>query len=224
MSENVFIATDAMIPGLPGSMPAGMQAPQQGFAGPEPQRGGGIPRFYLKPVQIDGTWTNIEMVQLLTPGDNKASPVHKVTDGLRHMYSREYEAWRKGLEIAPEGWPLEMWSVLSPAQVHALKSINIFTVEQLGQISDSNLRVIPMGKTLRNQAQAALSAKEKSDSVEAERRKNELLNNSLQMAEERMAAMQAQIDALVEKKAEGDAEDAPKRRGPGRPPKVQEPE
>ncbi len=213
MPENVYMATDAMIPGLPNSGPV----PQPQVNAPRPQAYG-IPRFRLVPIHTaaDG-WKNVEFVDILTPGDNKSMPSHKVNDRIRQMYPVEYDRWRKGLEMAPEGWPLEMWPVLSPAQVYALKAINIFTVEQLTQIADSSLAVIPMGKTLRNQAQAALKAKKESDSVESERRKNELLKDTVAMMEERLAAMQAQLDAKAAPVAEVPAEQP--KRGPGRPPK-----
>lgn len=214
---DVYTAPEAMIPGLPGNnVIAGAQVNPQ-FQAPQQQRASGTPRFRLVPVlTAKEGWKNVEYVDILTAGDNKASPSHKVTDRIREMYPVEYARWRAGLEMAPEGWPLEMWPVLSPAQVHHLKSINIFTVEQLTQVADSNLAVIPMGKTLRNQAIAALKAKKESDSIESERRKNELLQDGMRQMEERLAAMQAQLDAANVAKA---VEPEQPRRGPGRPPK-----
>lgn len=159
--------------------------------------GDGVPRFCLVPKYIGGTWVNVEYVDILTPGDPKAMPRHKVTDGIRQAYAEAYGKWRKGLEAAPAGWAIEHWPVLNPAQVLNLKALNIFTVEQLAQMADGNLHHIAMGKTLKNQAIAALAAKEKSDAVETTRRENESLKGSMKFMEDQMAAMQAQIAALT---------------------------
>lgn len=194
----------AMMPALPGSIAAPPSAPQ--LAVPP---GEGVPRFILVPKYIGGTWVNVEYVDILTPGDPKASPRHKVTDGIRQAYAKAYADWRNGLEAAPVGWAIEHWPVLNPAQVLNLKALNIFTVEQLAQMADGNLHHIPMGKTLKNQAIAAITAKEKSDAVEVTRRENESLKGSVKFMEDQMAAMQAQIAALTAANGGGQAVVAP---------------
>lgn len=217
MPQNVFMADQAMIPPLPGDAPLPvMPNPSQNQRLASPF---GVPRFELVPKLIAGTWQNVEYVSIITPGDPKAMPRHKVTDAIRRMYPAEYKAFRDGMEMAPKGWPLEMWPVLNPAQVHHLKSLNIFTVEHIAQLADAHLHRIPMGRTLKNQAQAALRAKEESDGVESQRQQNELLKGSLAQMEDALAAMRAEMETLKAKATEPE----PEKRRPGRPAKVAEP-
>ena len=217
--SHTFMADQSMIPPLPMEPDPAIPAQPSNFTQGAPRPTSGVPKFKLVPMRIGGTFANVEYVDILTPGDPKATPCHKVTDIIRQMYPREYDAFRRGLEMAPDGWPLEMWPVLNPAQVYLLKSLNIFTVEQLSQVADSNLHRVPMGRTLRNQAQAALKAKTESDGVEAMRRKDEMNRDAIASLEASNAELMRQL-ADLSAKVNGPAETAaPAKRGPGRPPK-----
>lgn len=196
----------------------------------------GIPKFYLKPVRLaDGTYVNVEMVEILTPGDPKATPVHKVTDGIRQRYVQWYQLWKNNQTMAPTGTPLEMWPRMTPALVHQLKAANIFTVEQLGACADSNLMHIPFGKTLRNEAQTWLAAKKDSDAIGKAAAEAQAVRDGMKMLEEKHEAeskslrednadLRSKLDALLTRLAgpegahvTGATPEA--RRGPGRPPK-----
>lgn len=170
------------------------EGPSQQFGGPgRPMNG--IPRFELEAKRRpDGTYENVEYVTILTSGDPKAAPRHKVTDAIREKYKPWYEHWRAGLETSPTGTPLEMWPILKPAQVHELKAINIFTVEQLAEIADNNLHRIPMGRTLKNQAAAWLQTKKEADGVEAARRENQTLKDGMSVLEEQVKALSAKLE------------------------------
>ena len=236
MSQDFYTASPDMIPPLPADAPIAMPAMAQNFQQGAPRPSDGVPKFFIKAVRYaDGSFHNVEYVDIITPGDPKSLPRHKVTDAIRQLYPHQYEAFRRGLEMAPDGWPLEMWSVLNPAQVYHLKSLNIFTVEQLAQIADANLHQIPMGRTLKNQAQAALKAKQETDSVEAMRQKDELNQQAISSLEasnaqlmQQLAALSAKFDAQTAPSEprpggttlDGDTVPAPAKRGPGRPPKI----
>lgn len=234
MSQDFYTASPDMIPPLPADAPIAMPAMPQNFQQGAPRPSDGVPKFFIKAVRYaDGSYHNVEYVDIITPGDPKSLPRHKVTDAIRQLYPHQYEAFRRGLEMAPEGWPLEMWSVLNPAQVYHLKSLNIFTVEQLAQIADANLHQIPMGRTLKNQAIVALKAKGETDSVEAMRRKDELNKQAISSLEEsnallmkQLAELSAKVEAQTTPRDEpprptttldGDTVPAPAKRGPGRP-------
>lgn len=192
MSEHVHMADASMIPPLPGS-PA-MPPPQPQFGVPAPDIANGIPIFEMVAKRYaDGTYVNVEFVSILTPGDAKAIARHKVTDRIRQIYKQRYEAFRNGLKMAPNGTPLEMWPVTTPAQVQALKAVNIFTVEELVQVADANLYQIPFGRTLRNQAEAWLKAKKDSDAVEGQRRETDTLRDGMRMLEEQIAVLNAKL-------------------------------
>lgn len=217
LSDEVNMVDPSTIPPLPQvPTPLPTAAPQQQFGqgGMVPQHG--IPQFEVVAVRrADGSYANVEYVNILTPGDPKSVPRHKVTDVHRQMYRQWYDAWRRGLEMAPEGTPLEMWSVITPAIMHTLKAINIFTVEQLANIPDSNIHRVPMGHDMKNKARVWLKNKGEDDAIENSRREKEALENSLRMQDDKIAALTKQLEGLMADKA-SDTEAV--KRGPGRPP------
>ena len=181
----------------------------------------GIPHFETVTKRRKDGYEAVEYVTILTPGDPKASPRHKVTDEIRRKYPEHYAAFRRGMEMAPVGTPLEMWGGVQPAMVSQLKALNIFTIEQLVGVPDSALHQIPMGKTLVNQAKSYLEAKKEVDMVDGQRRETDALREGQRMMEEQIAALQKQNEALMAKLTESVEDDPPKPRR-GRPPKVAE--
>lgn len=241
MSDFAYALQGDRLPALPDdvampNLPPPPMMPSQQFG----QNGGGrpasgIPKFFVKAVKNrNGTYTNVEMAEIITPGDPKAMPVRKVTDGLRAKYRDYYEHWKRTQTMAPVGTPLEMWPEMTPAMVHQLKAANIFTVEQLAAIADANLGSIPFGKTIRNKAQAWLAVKEKSDAVGAAAAQTQAMQDAMRMMEERNAqekaemkaenaGLKAQLDAILarlgapETPVEPPAAPETPKRGPGRP-------
>ena len=61
----------------------------------------------MKRVNKDGTtaYEAVEYVTILTPGDPKSAPRHKVNDHIRRKYAAHYQHWRAGLEMSPSGTP-----------------------------------------------------------------------------------------------------------------------
>lgn len=227
---------DVAMPNLP---PPPMNPQQQfGMNGGGGRPVFGIPKFYINPVRKpNGEYENVEMVEIITPGDPKATPVRKVTPGLIAKYRDYYEHWKRTQTMAPVGTPLEMWPEMTPAMVHQLKASNIFTVEQLAAIADANLGNIPFGKTIRNKAQAWLEVKEKSDAVGAAAAQTQAMQDAMRMMEDRNAqekaemkaenaGLKAQLDAILARLGTPETPvaapvvpDAAKR-GPGRPAKA----
>lgn len=225
---------DAPNIGLPPSpMAPGMQFGMNGGARPA----SGIPNFYIQAVRkADRTYANVEMVRIITPGDPKAEPVRKVTDGIRAKYRDYYEHWKRTQQMAPIGAPLEMWPMMTPAMVAQLKAANIFTVEQLAEVNDGNLHHIPFGKTIREQAREWLKAKEKSDAIEQATAQTQAMQDGMRMMEERFEAkeaamrsenadLKAKLDAILTRLSAPEPAVTPPaaeaRRGPGRPPKAE---
>lgn len=232
-SPAVGLPPPALVPGQQFGMNAAAMAPPFG-----------IPKFFVKTIRKPGgEYETVEMVEIITPGDSKATPVQKVTDGIRAKYRDYYEHWKRTQTMAPVGSPLEMWPMMTPAMVHQLKAANIFTVEQLANIADANLMHIPFGKTLRNQAQAWLAAKQDSDAIERATAQTQAMQDAMRLMEEKSereraemraenADLRAKLDAVLgqltapnaarpaAEPAERTDEAPAPRRGPGRPPKA----
>lgn len=201
------------IPPLPDNPDAGLPPPQPMNM---PQRGGnapanGIPKFELVPVRLkNGAYVNREYVTILTPGDPKAMPRHKVDNLIRQKYRSYYDLWRQGLEASPIGTPLEMYPMLNPALIMGLKAANIFTVEQLANMADNLDHQIPMAQTLKQNARKWLALKKDADTLSRQDQENAALKAQMKMMSDQLASQNAVLESL--KAAEEDRK-TPKKRG-----------
>lgn len=121
------------------------------------------PRFFMDTVQDllaserEGRpiFRDEERVEILMSGNTFSKPVFRVTQEHRDRWPTEYAGFLKGIEISPEGTPLEEWPRLRRSQVLELKALNFVTVEQVAEMSDHAIQRIPMyGRQLRELAKA----------------------------------------------------------------------
>ncbi len=134
------------------------------WAGSEASRDGTRPRFYMEAVQDplatarEGRpiFRDEERVEIFMAGNQYNVPVRRVTDEDRDHWPREYEAFRKGIEIAPEGTPLEEWPILQRAMVMELKAMGLRVVEDIASLSDQGTQRAMGLMGLRAKAQAFL--------------------------------------------------------------------
>lgn len=112
-------------------------------------------RFYIKSIQdnfqtekqgrpifIDETWIEIKV-----PGNNLSKierPKYR-EDEFRFPRHWAYFQQTHGKDGVSIGTPLSQWSLLRPAQVEELKGLQFYTVEQVAQASDEQLRIMGMG-------------------------------------------------------------------------------
>lgn len=186
-----------LLPELPEGKAENFPPKASPIGAPPPPPVNGVPRFEVVSTRMaDGAYKNVEYVDIMIPGNSRSMPRHKVTDRIRDMYRPWYEQWRKGLEMSPVGSPLEMWPVMTPAQVHTLKALNIFTVEQLVEVADANLHQIPMGRTLQNQAKAWLASKKDADAVENYRRKEQAMTDAMRQMEDQITALSKKLESV----------------------------
>jgi len=176
-----------------------------------------IPRFYVK-TAIDERasrkegkqiFIDVEMVEIITPGDKLNVPHVPVTEYYMQRYSRQYDAFKKGMENVPDGFRLEAWPHISAAAVATLKASNCHTVEQLSEFAEGNRPRLPDFFKLQQKAKEFLEAQKDSSVVISLQTKAEDQSKEIQH-------LMNTVDALKKKLAEGS--DEPKRRG--RPPKV----
>lgn len=119
----------------------------------------------------------------------------KVAPEWIEKYQRQYDAWRNGQELPPEGTAIRGWGVISPAQQNELIRMNILTVETLANINAEGLTRIGMGavelKTKANAWLAQLNDKGPLTLKIAETEKqNELLKGQVDV-------LQKQVEALM---------------------------
>ena len=93
-----------------------------------------------------------EFVKIIPVGDTKTvvcRPVDKVgthaipSDPVR--WPRQYQEFQNQKVQTPDGTPLEHWAPLTKGQVLMYKAVNVHTVEQLANVSDTNLQNLGVG-------------------------------------------------------------------------------
>jgi hypothetical protein len=115
--------------------------------------GNNHPRFFLESVQdvvaseTQGRpiFRDEERVEIIMPGNPNTRPVARVTDEHKQRWPKEYEAFRQGMEVSPDGTPLEEWSILKRSQVLELKALGFKTVEHIRDMDDLAIQRIGMG-------------------------------------------------------------------------------
>lgn len=149
----------------------------------------------------------IEKVIIQIPGSQNTIIDTEVDDIYRKRFPVQYQKFKAGLsESEVSGWKLETWPAVNSAQVKSLKYLNIHTVEQLADLSDTSCQSVGMGTIeLRVKAKAAIKAAAGNADTERQAVENQRLSDELQALREQIAAMSQ--DA------------APAKRGVGRPPK-----
>lgn len=124
-----------------------------------------IPRFYVEAQknnfqsQKEGRpiFDDVEMVQCIIPGDNKSMPTYAVNDDHRARWPKQYEAFKKGIDMPRHGTPLKEWPVMTPSLVAMFGAANIVTIEELAAVGDNHLQNLGMGsRSFRDKARLYL--------------------------------------------------------------------
>lgn len=187
-----------------------------------------VPRFFMDYKRgPNGDIIGHEYVEMLMPGDNKNAPVRKVTDTIRAEFPNQYAAFKRGEELSPEGTPIEMWPAVNPSLARMLKTMNIYTVEQMAEVPDTAIGGIMGGRSLRDRARVYLEASRNTAVSDALAQQNQRLTDEVEYSRRQngemaaqLAAMQRQIAAMEAAAAQAQAapeQDEAPRRGPGRP-------
>jgi hypothetical protein len=135
------------------------------WAGGEASPNSTRPRFFMQAVKDELATANegrpiyyeIEMIERFMPSVAQYTiPVGRVTDADREEFPRQYEAFKAGLELVPEGTPIEAWSRLDRAMVEELKGLGIRSVEEIAALDDRGTQRAMGLSGLRNLARAYL--------------------------------------------------------------------
>ncbi len=154
-----------------------------------------------RPVYVD-----VVMVEVIQPGEK--DPVRVLADEMhKRRFARQWDNFEKGNAEAIVGTPLSLLFPNEPSLILTLNGFNVFTVDQLASITDTAMQSIPMGRTLADRAKAYLSTA--AGGANFHQMKSQI--------EELTAKLQALTEAGITAPTAGDA---PRPRGPGRPPKV----
>jgi hypothetical protein len=169
------------------------------------------PRFFIEAVEDElassqsgrRIFRDEERVEIIMPGNPYTRPVQRVTAAHRQQWPKEYEAFKAGQELAPEGTPLEEWPRLKRGQVLELKALGFKTIEQVAHMGDQAIQQVGMGgRQLCELARAFLDDAARSAEVERLAGANAAKDNEIADLKLRLAALEqtarmveAQLDA-----------------------------
>lgn len=110
-----------------------------------------------KPIHKD-----IEIIRIYIPGKQQPTIRRVLAEDTptqpadRKRWPKAYEAFKNKVTLAPQGFAVEAWAIITKSDAMNLKAFNIHTVEQLAEASDNALDMVPGGRGMRNKAQAYL--------------------------------------------------------------------
>jgi len=175
------------------------------------QNKGITPIFYIEVVPDDKAteeagavrMRELEVVRLLVAGDMFNVATHPVTDEIRARFPAQYAAFKaKRQDTHIDGTPLKNWPMIPALRIAEFNALNIFSVEQLAGVADSNINRLADGRVWREKAIAWLASAKDHGAAAKYAAENARLNE--------------RVDELTKQMAELLAS-APEKRGPGRP-------
>lgn len=137
-------------------------------------------------------------VQIMQPGNKDSIIIRPATSLDKNRFAKLFAKFQQGEAQIVDGTPLAEWPKLTRSQVEELRYFNIYTVEQLAEMSDSNAQNIMGANLLRDSAKAFLAAcktTQYAEQLEAEKTARETEIASLR---DLVTELQATVKALTQ--------------------------
>lgn len=149
----------------------------------------------------------LEMVRIQVAGDMLNVATSPVTAEIKERFAVQYDAWKtKRQDRHIDGTPLKNWPLISALRIAEFEAMGIFSVENLSQVSDTNVSKLADGRVWREKAVAWLQSAKDNGAAAKLGAENERLRSDM----EDMRKQLAELSALVNSQAD-------EKRGPGRP-------
>ena len=170
------------------------------------------PIFYIQPV-LDEKATEAagavrmheqEMVKIFVTGDLNNVHNSPVLPEHKERFADAYASWKAKGSRHIEGTPLKHWPMISPLRVAEFEAMNVFSVENLRDMSDTNIQKLADGRVWREKAKGWLESAEKNGASAKFAAENERLRTDMEEMRKQIAELSAQVRE-------------PEKRGPGRP-------
>ncbi len=96
----------------------------------------------------------VEYIKICVPGERDPLAFRPASEKDKQRFKVRYDAWKAGKQVSSTGYPLEQWPPIDKVMLATLKASNIFTVQDVAAVTDSNIRALGLyGQKLRKQAQ-----------------------------------------------------------------------
>ena len=146
-------------------------------------------KFYYKTRQKRGQaageipeFEEVEYIEIRVAGQRDAQVARPANEADKQRFPRHYEAFKQRVTPPEEGYPLSEWASISRGMVEQLSFLHVKTIEQLANISDTNITNIQGGATFKRKAEEWL-----------------LERNSTKTLADENKELRAQIEALTAK-------------------------
>lgn len=136
-----------------------------------------------------------DFIRIIVPGNRNSTVERKVGPEDKMRFPKQYERYQQGLSQKHTGTPLSQWPQMTVSTIANLNALNIFSVEQLAELSDDNATQIMGSHQLRRQA-AAFIALAKDAAV------NNKLMEELNKRDEEINLLKSQMSQLLTSKAQ----------------------
>jgi len=132
-------------------------------------------------------YDRVPFISIYIPGDKTKKVVRAVrtqwfgdTPPDTERFHRQWAAFQQGEKVMAEGLPLKEWPIMTTSQVKELNGLNIYTVEQLAEVPDTNLDALGhAGRSLRDKAKGHLARLASTASADKLSAQNEDLQRQL---------------------------------------------
>lgn len=177
------------------------------------QKDGAHPRFYMDTRQNNARseasgypcFDEVEMVEVMIPGDRLNTPVFIVNDAHRKRWPRQYAAFKESRDAPLQGTPLDQIPGMTASRIKELAYFHVLTAEQLAGLPDDLLmKAAPMdGRTLRDKAARWLEKTAGNAVEERLAAENRAKDEKIASMETNLASMQEAINRLTAQSAAG---------------------
>ena len=159
-------------------------------------------QFYVRPVMHAyksseagrPIYEEKEYIKVIVPGDSKTTVDCPADETFKQRFAKQYDKFKRGLEQAVTGTPLEMWPQMTVGLCAELKGIGVQTVGQLAGLSDGNAQRFMGANMWRQKAQAFLDAP-------AGDAANSKLAMELEKRDSEIAVLKSQMEQILKAQA-----------------------
>lgn len=176
------------------------------FATPGQEKDTSVPRFYTETQrnnarsEADGVprFDDVEMVEILIPGDRNSISVQLVNDGHRRRWPGAYRAFKDNSEAPADGTPITELPGMTRSQAEELAFQHVRTIETLAALSDDQAtKAVSMGGfALRDRAKRYLDATAGDAAAEKLAAENREKDAKIEALQSQMADLMKRIEAM----------------------------
>ncbi len=140
----------------------------------------------------------VDMVEIRVPGDKNTIIKTAVKESHKMRFPKVWEQYQRveGSQVNVEGMPIREWPAITRGQAEELAYLNVYTVEQLAELSDQHGQKIMNYHELKRKAQAFVTTSK--DSAAAMKMSDQLAvrDAEIETLKERLAEYSAKFDVL----------------------------